>query len=309
MSDSNIKLEIRESEAKSILHHISVPKLPFKWGANPYRGCEHDCWYCYARYTHEYLQLPMGMFQHVVFAKINAPEILRKELTRKSWKRELVNVGTVTDPYQPAEKKYRLTRRMLQTFLDGKTPVVITTKSHHVVDDLPLLEEFASRLFLNVVFTVTTMDEKLKRKLEPSTCSVKVRFKAIEKLAAAGITVGVVMSPVFPHLTDSYERMSEIASAAADAGVSYFLADTLNLRRSARTYLMPYLKDAFPELAPLYEKLYRADYAPMEKSKEVKRMQMEVASSYGVDKYELMRYEPPEAVLPRQLVLGLIDPD
>lgn len=309
MRAANIKLEIRESEAKSILHRINVPKLPFKWGANPYRGCEHDCWYCYARYTHEYLQLPMGMFRHVVFAKINAPEILSRELTRRSWKRELVNVGTVTDPYQPAERKYRLTRRMLQTFLACKTPVVITTKSHHVVDDLSLLNDFAASLFLNVVFTVTTMDENLKRKLEPSTCNLKVRFKAIEKLAAAGITVGVVMSPVFPYLTDSYERMTEIARAAAGAGVSYFLADTLNLRRSARTYLMPYLQDALPELAPIYEKLYRADYVPLEKSREVKRMQAEVASHYGLDQYELMRYEPPQAVLPAQLVLGLIDPD
>jgi DNA repair photolyase len=234
----------------------------------------------------------MGMFQHVVFAKINAPEVLRKELNRSSWKRELVNLGTVTDPYQPAERKYRLTRRMLKTFQDGRTPVVISTKSRHIVDDLPLLKEFASSLFLNVVFSVTTMDETLKRKLEPSTCSVKVRFKAIEKVAAAGITVGVVMSPVFPYLTDSHQTMAEVVRAAADSGVSYFLADSLNLRRSARVYFMPYLKDAFPELAPRYEELYRSDYVPRERLKEIKRMQLELAASYGVDKYELMRYEP-----------------
>lgn len=291
MTDPKIRLEIRESEAKSILHPINVPKLPFKWGANPYRGCEHDCWYCYARYTHEYLQLPMGMFQHVVFAKINAPEILKKELNRPSWKRELVNIGTVTDPYQPAERKYRLTRRMLHTFLDGRTPVVISTKSRHIVDDLPVLKEFASSLFLNVVFSVTTMDEPLKRKLEPATCSVKVRFETIEKVAAAGITVGIVMSPVFPYLTDSYEVMEQLARAAANAGVSYFLADSLNLRRSARIYFMPYLKEAFPELVPQYEELYRSDYVPREKLKEIKRMQLELAASYGVDKYELMRCE------------------
>ena len=306
MGDSRIRLEIRESEAKSILHAINVPKLPFKWGANPYRGCEHDCWYCYARYTHEYLQLPLGMFQHIVFAKTNAPEVLRKELHRPSWKRELVNIGTVTDPYQPAERKYRLTRRMLKVFLEGRTPVVISTKSRHIVDDLPLLKEFRSSLFLNVVFSVTTMDETLKRKLEPSTCSVKVRFKAIERVAAAGITVGVVMSPVFPYLTDSQETMRAVVRAAADAGVSYFLADTLNLRRSARIYFMPYLKDAFPELVPRYEELYRSDYMPREKFREIKKMQLELAATHRIDKYELMRHEPP-AETDTQLTLGLTE--
>src|SRR5574338_1609237 len=241
MGSIKTHLEVRETEAKSILYRFNVPKLPFHWGANPYRGCQHDCWYCYARYTHEYLKLPMGMFQHVVFAKTNGAEVLRKELSRRSWKRELVNIGTVTDPYQPTERKYRITRQMLRVFRECKTPIVLTTKSHHVLDDADLLADFEKELFLNVVFTVTTMDEGLKRKLEPSTCSLKQRFRAIEKLSKLGVTTAVIMSPVFPLLTDTREQMVEIARAAADAGVSYFLADTLSLRRSAREYFLPYL--------------------------------------------------------------------
>lgn len=307
MDSSKVRLEVRENEAKSVLYPINVPKLPFRWGANPYRGCEHDCWYCYARYTHEYLQLPMGMFQHIVFAKVNVAEVLRKELKRRSWKRELVNVGTVTDPYQPIERKYRLTRKMLHIFRECKTPVVLTTKSHHVLDDLELLTDFSKELFLNVVFTVTTMDEELKRKLEPSTCSLKQRFRAIEKLARAGITVGVVMSPVFPLLTDTREVMAEIARAASDAGVSYFLADTLSLRQSAREYFLPYLREIFPDLAPRYEQLFKGDYLPFDKRREVKKMQHEVAAEFGVDHYDRMMYVPPLIVEPQQRSLDGTD--
>jgi len=303
MNSSKVRLEIRESEAKTVLYPINVPKLPFRWGANPYRGCEHDCWYCYARYTHEYLQQPMGMFQHIVFAKVNVADVLRKELNRRSWKRELVNVGTVTDPYQPTERKYRLTRKMLHVFRECRTPVVLTTKSHHVLDDLELLSDFSKELFLNVVFSVTTMDEGLKRKLEPSTCSLVQRFRAIEKLASAGITVGVIVSPVFPLLTDSREEMAKIASAAADAGVSYFLADVLSLRASAREYFLPYMRETFPDLAARYDAMYSRDYLPMSRRKEVKEMQHDVATEFGVNHYDRMLYVPPETAEAQQLIL------
>jgi DNA repair photolyase len=290
---SQVRLEVRENEAKSILYRLNVPKLPFHWGANPYRGCQHDCWYCYARYTHEYLQLPLGMFQHVVFAKVNAATVLRKELMRRSWKRELVNLGTVTDPYQPIERRYRITRQMMQVFMECDTPVVLSTKSHLVLDDLDLLTEFSRKLFLNIVFSLTSTDEKLKRMLEPSTASVKQRFKAAEQLAKAGITVGVVMSPIFPALTDSRENMEKVVRMAADSGVSYFLADTLTLRSSARQYLLPYLEEHFPEVVPRYKALYRGDYPPREIVKGVKAMQYELAAEYGVNHYDRMLYTPP----------------
>jgi DNA repair photolyase len=290
---SQVRLEVRENEAKSILDRLNVPKLPFHWGANPYRGCQHDCWYCYARYTHEYLQLPLGMFQHVVFAKVNAATVLRKELMRRSWKRELVNLGTVTDPYQPIERRYRITRQMMQVFMECDTPVVLSTKSHLVLDDLDLLTEFSRKLFLNIVFSLTSTDEKLKRMLEPSTATVKQRFKAAEQLAKAGITVGVVMSPIFPALTDSRENMEKVVRMAADSGVSYFLADTLTLRSSARQYLLPYLEEHFPEVVPRYKALYRGDYPPREIVKGVKAMQYELAAEYGVNHYDRMLYTPP----------------
>jgi DNA repair photolyase len=233
------------------------------------------------------------MFQHVVFAKVNAATVLRKELMRRSWKRELVNLGTVTDPYQPIERRYRITRQMMQVFMECDTPVVLSTKSHLVLDDLDLLTEFSRKLFLNIVFSLTSTDEKLKRMLEPSTASVKQRFKAAEQLAKAGITVGVVMSPIFPALTDSRENMEKVVRMAADSGVSYFLADTLTLRSSARQYLLPYLEEHFPEVVPRYKALYRGDYPPREIVKGVKAMQYELAAEYGVNHYDRMLYTPP----------------
>jgi DNA repair photolyase len=243
------------------------------------------------------------MFQHVIFAKVNGAAVLRKELSRRSWKRELVNLGTVTDPYQPIERKYRITRQMMQAFRECKTPVTLSTKSHLVLDDLDLLTGFSQELFLNVVFSLTTSDEKLKCKLEPSTATVKQRFKAAEKLAAAGITIGIVMSPVFPGLTDSREHMEGIVRMAADAGVSYFLADTLSLRSSARQYLLPYLEEIFPEAVPRYKAMYRGDYAPREIVKGVKAMQHELAAQYGVNHYSRMFYTPPEPAVGNQLDL------
>jgi DNA repair photolyase len=240
------------------------------------------------------------MFQHVVFAKVNAATVLRKELNRRSWKRELVNMGTVTDPYQPIERKYRITRQMMEVFRECKTPVVIATKSHLILDDLELLTDFSRELFLNIVFSMTSTDEKLKCKLEPSTCTIRERFKAIEKLAKAGITVGIVMSPVFPALTDSREVMEGIVRKAADAGVSYFLADTLSLRSSARQYFLPYLEQIFPEVVPRYKEIYRGDYPPREIVKGVKAMQHELAAQYGVNHYERMFYTPPEGIAPEQ---------
>lgn len=305
MDSETIKLDVRENIAKSILYKLNIPKLPFKWGANPYRGCQHDCWYCYARASHEYLQLPMGMFQHIVLAKVNAPEVLRKELGRKSWKRELVNMGTVTDPYQPIERQYRITRQMIEVFREYKTPLVLTTKSHHILDDLDLLTDFAKELFLNVVVTITSTDEELTRKLEPTTCTIKRRFDMISKLSAAGITTAVLMAPVFPKITDTEAHMDAVARAAAEAGVSYFLSDILTMRASARDYFLPYLETIYPELLPYYKSLYAKNYPPYKMSKAVKKMQFEVAAKYGIDQYDKMLYEPPVDDEPKQLGLNI----
>lgn len=303
MTERQVQLEVRENIAKSVLYKIDIPKLPFKWGANPYRGCQHDCWYCYARASHEYLQLPMNQFQHIVLAKLNAPEILRKELAKKSWKREYVNMGTVTDPYQPIERQHRITRGMMEAFLEAKTPVCLTTKSHHIQDDLGLLGDFAKEVHLNVVMTVTSMDETLTRQLEPTTCTVKKRFETMEKLVKAGVTVAVLMSPIFPSLTDTREQMEAVAQAAGDVGVSYLLADILSMRSSARDYFLPYLDEIHPELTAEYKALYGRDYPPQSKRKAVKEMQFEMAEKYGINHYN--RMVPPKETVDHQMNLDV----
>ncbi len=297
-----VHLEVREQAAKSVLNRIKTERFPFRWSANPYRGCSHDCWYCYARASHEYLQLPMNQFQHIVFAKVNAPEVLRQELSRKSWRRELVAMGTITDPYQPVERQYRITRRMIEVFLEKRTPLSITTKSHHIQDDLSLLSDFAQALHLSVMMTITSTDESLTRQLEPTTCTVKKRFQTIEKLTRAGVQVGVLMAPIFPGITDTWEMMDDVARRAAEAGAVTFYADLLNLREQARDYFMPYLDEIRPDLTPRYENIYAYRYPPRWQQRRIKQMQLQIARQYGLNERNFA-YTPPE--VPTQLQFDL----
>ncbi len=293
MSTRTVKLEVREQEAKSVLNKIKIERFPFKWSANPYRGCVHDCWYCYARASHEYLQLPMNRFQHIVIAKVNAPEVLRQELSRKSWHRELVAMGTITDPYQTIERQYRITRRMVQVFLEKRTPLSITTKSHHIQDDLGLLAKFAQSLPLTIFMTITSTDEALTRQLEPTTCTVKKRLETIRKLANAGITVGVLMAPVFPGMTDNEKMMESVAKAVSEAGAIYWYADLLNLREQARDYFMPYLDEIRPDLTPRYKATYAYSYPPKAHRQRIRQLQVEIATRYGLNTVERSQIVPP----------------
>lgn len=293
MSSRTVKLEVREQQAKSVLNKIKIERFPFKWSANPYRGCVHDCWYCYARASHEYLQLPMNSFQHIVMAKVNAPEILRQELSRKSWQRELVAMGTITDPYQTIERHYRITRRMVQVFLEKRTPLSITTKSHHIQDDLGLLAEFAQSLPLTVFMTITSTDEALTRQLEPTTCTVKKRLETIHKLASAGIAVGVLMAPVFPGITDNEAMMDSVAKVVSEAGALYWYDDLLNLREQAREYFMPYLNEIRPDLTPRYQSTYAYSYPPKAHRQRIKELQVAIAARYGLNTVERVQLTPP----------------
>lgn len=299
-----IQTEFREINCKSLLQTVKVPYLPFRWMINPYRGCQHNCWYCNARYTHEYLQVNADEFQHIVFVKSNAAEILDVELSRKKWKPALVNLGAVTDPYQPAERKFEISRKILEVFLKHRNPVVITTKSHLILRDLDLLKELSTVAFVNVAFTVITADDALRRKLEPTTSTIIKRFDAIRKLSEAGITVGVFMTPVIPKLTDSPEHILSVAQAGAEARAAYFIVDVLNMRGSTRRYFLPFLEREYPDLAEHYNQFYLKDFAPYAYAKSIRGLGLEIAQKLGLDQYDRMRYDaPPLPSEPRQLKL------
>jgi len=202
---------------KSVIAYNSSPDVGFTTSFNPYRGCEHGCIYCYARPTHEYLGFSPGLdFETRIMVKEDAPQLLRAEMSRKSWVPQTVAIGGVTDPYQPVERKLRLTRRCLEVFLEFKNPATVITKNHLVTRDVDVLSAMAKENLTGVFVSITTLKKELTQIMEPRTAVPRMRLAVIEKLARAGVPVGVMVAPVIPGLTD--EEMPAILKAAADAG-------------------------------------------------------------------------------------------
>ncbi|MBU0490798.1 MAG: radical SAM protein [Chloroflexi bacterium] len=248
---------------RSLLHRIDVSYLPFRWDINPYRGCAHSCVYCFARYSHEYLGLDAGVdFEQHIRVKTNAAEVLRGELTRPRWRREMVHIGGVCDPYQPAEAQYRITRGLLEVLAEHGNPVTLGTKGALIARDADVLGDLAQRTHVSVLFSIATLDTELARKLEPHASPPARRLEAMATLAAAGVVVGVLLMPILPHLTDSDESLNAVICAVRDHGARFVIPGVLGLRRSARERFMPFFRREFPALAPAYDRLYSRSATP-----------------------------------------------
>ena len=252
--------------AKSLLNRcVSNRAMPFTWTINPYRGCEFGCRYCYARYTHEFMEMRDGMeFEQKIYVKDHAAELLRHELRRVK-PGESIALGTATDPYQPAERRYEVTRGILQEFTRRRGyELGIVTKSNLVVRDLELLQEVAKTNRLSIHITVTTLDADLARMLEPRAPRPDLRLDAVRTLAQAGLRAGVSCSPVVPGITDSPKDLEALIRAAAEAGADYVFANPLFLKPCSAAVFLPFLEQNFPHLAANYRKRYqdRAFLAP-----------------------------------------------
>jgi DNA repair photolyase len=244
-----------EMAARSILNRTS-PRMPFQWTINPYRGCELGCKYCFARYTHEFMEMNASDFEDKIYAKSAAGHLLRRELGRVE-RKDHIAIGTATDPYQPAERRFGRTRSILEVFLRERgRRLGITTKSDLIVRDLELLREIARGNVLHVNFTITTLDERLARLLEPRAPRPALRLAALRKLGEAGIAVGVFANPVMPGLTDGERQLDRLAKTARDAGAQWFGGAPLFLMPSAQKVFLPLLEREFPELAARYRELY-----------------------------------------------------
>ncbi len=254
--EAKARVQYFEIEARSILNRTK-PNMPFRWTINPYRGCEFGCKYCYARYTHEFMGMEDGRdFEDKIYAKAAAPEILRRELRRVA-KTDGIAIGTATDPYQPAERRFGRTRAILEVFA-GETgrSVSITTKSDLVTRDIPLLADVARRNAVSVNITVTTLDADIARLLEPRAPRPDLRLAAVRHLAGAKIPVGVFPNPIMPWITDTPDSLERLAAAAREAGATYFGGGPLFLMPCAQKVFFPFLEQRFPHLAPRYRKLY-----------------------------------------------------
>jgi DNA repair photolyase len=256
---------------KSILNRCESNRVPFDWTINPYRGCEFACKYCYARYTHEFMEMDGVAFEKKIYVKKDAAVLLARDIATKylftvgnEGAPEHICIGTATDPYQPAEREYGVTRACLQELAryEGLS-VSITTKSNLVVRDIDVLEKIAARSRLWVDMTVTTLRPRLARLLEPRAPRPDLRLAAIRKLREAGISVGAMASPLLPGITDREGELEAVAGAAKEAGAEWFVSGVLFLMPSSAKQFLPFLQEKFPRLVRQYEDWYlRNAYAP-----------------------------------------------
>jgi DNA repair photolyase len=251
------RVEYREIVTRRFIGRCSGERMPFDWTINPYRGCEFGCKYCYARYTHEFMELhETELFERRIFAKRFHEAGFRRELARIP-KHESIAIGTATDPYQPAERRYRVTSCVLTVFAAGSgRSIHLATKSDLVARDAALFARIAERNAVNVSITVTTADEALARVLEPYAPRPALRFAAIKTLTEAGVRVSVLACPVMPLINDSVASLSAVAQSAAAAGAGYLYGNPLFLKPCAQKAFFPMLEEHFPHLVRRYRERY-----------------------------------------------------
>jgi DNA repair photolyase len=260
-------LTFHEVRAKSALNRVpGESAMPFPWTINPYRGCSHSCVYCFARRTHEWLELDSGRdFDTQVVVKTNLVDILRRELARPSWQREHVALGTNTDPYQRAEGRYRLMPGVISALAESGTPFSVLTKGTLLRRDIPLLAEAARQVPVGLGVSMAIWDDDLHHSLEPGVPSPRARLDLVRSVTDAGLTCGVFLAPVLPGLTDGVEQLDAAIGAVAAAGATGLTVIPLHLRPGAREWLMAWLAREHPDLVPRYERLYaRRAYVPAE---------------------------------------------
>ena len=271
--------------AKSLLNRcVSQRAMPFTWTINPYRGCEFACKYCYARYTHEFMEMRDGMeFEQKIYVKQHAAGLLRHDLHRVQ-PGEAIALGTATDPYQPAERRYEVTRGILEEFARHRGyELGIISKSNLMVRDLDILKEVASVNRLSVHITITTLNVELARILEPRAPRPDLRMDAVHTLAQAGLRVGVSCSPVVPGITDSPNDLESVISAAADAGADYVFANPLFLKPCSAAVFLPFLEQHFPHLVENYRQRYQdRAFLPPSYGKRVAQLIARFRQKYGI---------------------------
>jgi DNA repair photolyase len=246
-----------EVQCKSALN--PVKGMGFNWSLNPYTGCEHRCAFCYVRAFELRADRPSDdRYGRAVRIKINVAAVLRGELSRRSWRKETVVIGAATDPYQPAEGRYKLTRQCLMTLRDFSNPAAIITRGPMIVRDIDVLSALARRASLHITFSIPPIDEGIWRRTEPGTAHPRHRLRAIEKLVASGIDVGVGMAPILPGLTDRPDGIEAVIKAARAAGATGLWAGMLYLRDGTKEHFMSVLSKHWPELVPKYEEAYRS---------------------------------------------------
>jgi len=296
-----MRVEYREEPCKSALN--PVKGMGFKWSLNPYMGCVHRCTFCYVRHFERRSDRPSDdRYGNSIRVKTNVADVLRRELARASWEHDHVVVGAATDPYQPAEGKYKLTRACLEAFRDAANPFSIITRGPMILRDLDVLVEAARRADVAVTFSIPTLDEEVWKRTEPSTAHPRQRLRALKELVDAGLKASVGMAPILPGISDRPEQLREVVRAARQAGATGVWANLLFLRPGTREHFLEHLAEDWPEQVPLYEELYAGRaYLPSDNTKPIRNEVSRLAREYEIRDRRTVRLAPsPE---PEQLSL------
>ena len=272
-------MAITEMTCESALNKLKR-KVPFGWDLNIYRGCSHACNYCYAIYSHQYLN--SDGFYDDIFVKTNIVEQLEKELSSPSWKREVINIGGVTDSYQKLEETYRFMPQILKLLIKYKTPAIISTKSTLVLRDFDLIDELSRITYINVAATITTMDENVRKKIEPGGAPSAERFAMLKEFRKTNASIGLHVMPIIPYITDSRENMEALCVNARECGADYMLPGTLYLRGATREVFFESMRKNFPEELPKLQAMYRTGAASKEYKDHLYEMVNELRKQYGI---------------------------
>ena len=299
---ARVQVEYREEPCRSALNRVKG--MMFEWSLNPYTGCAHRCTFCYVRAFERRAERPSDdRYGRSIRVKVNVAEVLARELARPTWEGASVVVGAATDPYQPAEGRYRLTRSCLGVFATASNPFSIITRGPMIVRDIDVLQEASRRANVTITFSIPTLDEDVWRQSEPSTAHPRQRLRAIKELTEAGIDARVGMAPILPGVSDRPEQLAEVVRAAREAGATGIWANVLFLKPGTREHFLESLAEHWPEQLPLYERLYASDraYLPSSETKPVRAEVARLAREHEIRDRRRVRLEPPAE--PEQLAL------
>jgi len=298
-----VKTEYREEPCKTALNRVEG--MPFPWSLNPYMGCAHQCTFCYVRAFERRADRPSGSrYGASIRVKVNIAQVLRQEVTRPRWRRESIGIGAATDPYQPAEGRYRLTRGCLQVLSAVHNPFGIVTRGPMIVRDIDLLQEASRRAEVQVNFSVPTLDRDVWSKTEPGTAPPHQRLRALRMLVDAGIKAGVGMAPILPGLTDKPALMREVVVAAREAGATHLWANVLYLKPGTREHFLENLARDWPEMLGCYQSLYSRPYVSRSVSEPIFERARLLRGEYDIAD----RRQEPLAPPPQPAQLALFEP-
>lgn len=295
--------EFREEPCKTALNRVRGMGAYLSWSLNPYMGCAHRCTFCYVRAFELRADRPSDeRYGSSIRVKTNIVDVLSAELTRRWWKRETVTIGAATDPYQPAEGRYRLTRRCIEALAAACTPLSIITRGPLIVRDIDVLAEASRHIPVRVSFSIPTPDPAVWRTTEPGTAPPAQRLRALERLAAAGIDAGVSLAPILPGLSDQPGQLEAVVRAARDAGATHLWCGALHLRPGTREHFLRHLAVDWPELVVRYEGLYVGTYLGKPEEEHIYEMVSGLEQRYGLTARRTPP-SPPPSNGPRQLTL------